>query len=242
VLRLRQVALAARDLDAAVAALREALGLEVGFRDPGVAFFGLRNAVLPVGGDFLEVVSPLRDEAPAARFLARRGGRDGGYMAIFQVDDLAAARERLARLGTRIVFEHALEVPETSARTATLHLHPRDLGAAIVSLDESTPAEGWAWAGPDWERHVRRAVVTAIAGLELCGPDPTALSARWAAVLDRSAKAGAKGEREIALDDGAIRFARGSDEAITGVDLRAADPARAGTSFEIAGTRIRIVA
>ena len=35
-LRLRQIALAARDLEATVEHLRAVLGLEVGFRDPGV--------------------------------------------------------------------------------------------------------------------------------------------------------------------------------------------------------------
>jgi hypothetical protein len=242
-LRLRQVAFAARDLDAEVAGLGAALGIEVGFRDPGVAHFGLRNAVLPVGRDFLEVVSPVRDHAPAARFLARRDGRAGGYMAIFQVDDLAACRARLDRLGVRVVFAHAERVPATGARTETLHLHPRDVGGAIVSLDESTPVAGWAWAGPDWERHVRTAVATGIAGLALGAPDPEALAARWAAVLDRPARPSADGGAfEITLDDGgALRFAPGAREEIAAVRVRAADAARAGASWSIAGTRLELV-
>jgi hypothetical protein len=241
VLRLRQIAFAARDLDAAVEALRRALGIEVGFRDPGVAVFGLRNAVLPVGRDFLEVVSPVREDAPAERFLRRRSGRDGAYMAIFQVDGLAAAGERMKRLGVRVVFEHAQRVPETGTHTATLHLHPRDVGGAIVSLDESNPTEGWAWAGPDWERHVRTGVATGIAGLELAAPEPAALAARWAAVLGRPARDRGHGSHEIALDGGAARFVPGPEAGIAGIDLRASDAARAGASWEIAGTRIRLL-
>ena len=47
--RLRQVALVAHDLDAVVRDLHDAFALEVAFNDPGVATFGLRNAVLPIG-------------------------------------------------------------------------------------------------------------------------------------------------------------------------------------------------
>ena len=57
-MRLRQIALAAHDLDAATDLLCDVLGIEIGFRDPGVAEIGLVNAVMPVGSDFLQVVSP----------------------------------------------------------------------------------------------------------------------------------------------------------------------------------------
>jgi len=93
-MRIRQIALVARDLDRAIEDLRAVLGLTGGFRDPGVAEFGLRNTVLAVGTTFLEVVSPVRDDTTAGRFLARRGG-DGGYMVILQTADLAADRARL---------------------------------------------------------------------------------------------------------------------------------------------------
>jgi hypothetical protein len=79
--RLRQVALVARELDPVVAALERTLGLAVAFRDPGVAEFGLRNALFPVGDQFLEVVSPTQPGTTAGRLLERRGG-DGGYMVI----------------------------------------------------------------------------------------------------------------------------------------------------------------
>jgi len=250
--RLRQVALVARDLDAAVSDLRAVLGLEVAFRDPGVAVFGLRNAVLPVGEDFLEIVSPVRSDATAARYLERRGG-DAGYMAIVQTDDLDAVRERMRREKVRVVFEHA----HPAGHTATIHLHPRDVGGAILSLDASEPPESWDWAGPDWRRHVRREVALALAGITLAGPDPAGLAARWAALLDRSAAALGGGLFAIALDGAVIRFApsRG-DDALIGVDLleagrsareRAVASAKArglrveGDAFWVAGTALRLV-
>jgi hypothetical protein len=47
-LRFRQAVLAARDLDAAVQELRAALPLGEPYADPGVAYFGLRNSVMPL--------------------------------------------------------------------------------------------------------------------------------------------------------------------------------------------------
>src|SRR3989442_15299063 len=97
-MRLRQIALVARDLEPVVADLCGVLGIEVAFRDPGVAAFGLHNAVMPIGNTFLEVVSPVRDGTTAGRLLERRGG-DGGYMVILQTADLEADPRRLATPG-----------------------------------------------------------------------------------------------------------------------------------------------
>ena len=72
-MRLRQVALVAREIEPAVEALRSVLGLGDPFRDPGVAEFGLRNAVMPLGDDFLEVVSPVQPGTSAGRWLERHG-------------------------------------------------------------------------------------------------------------------------------------------------------------------------
>src|SRR3989442_12468663 len=103
-----QIALVARELEPVIADLTAVLGIEVGFRDPGVAEFGLHNAVMPVGQTFLEVVSPTREGTTAGRLLERRGG-DGGYMAILQTADLRADRKRLAALGVRAVWQVELE-------------------------------------------------------------------------------------------------------------------------------------
>src|SRR5665213_4007333 len=118
--RLRQAVLVARDLDPAYERLRDALGLSEPFRDPGVGMFGLHNVVCALGEDFLEIVSPTQDGTAAGRHLERRG--EGGYMLIFQLDDLAAARERAQALGMRTVW--SIDIDDISAS----HLHPADLG------------------------------------------------------------------------------------------------------------------
>src|SRR3954452_15227402 len=157
--RLRQAVVAVRDLDAAVRELRAALPLGEPYADPGVGYFGLRNAVMPLGDTFVEVVSPAQESTAAGRCLDRRG--DGAYMAMFQIEDLAGARNRAAALGVREVW--AGEFDDISA----VHLHPGDMGAAIVSLDRPVPPESWRWGGP-W--HPRGAAHTT--GLTLSAREP----------------------------------------------------------------------
>lgn len=219
-IRLRQVALVASDLDAVVAELCGRLGLTVCFNDPGVGEFGLRNALMVIGDQFLEVVSPMQEGTTAGRLLDKRGG-DGGYMAIFEVDDLDDRIERLAELGVRTVW--AGEFPTIRGR----HLHPRDVGGAIVSIDQPIPNGSWAWAGPNWTAHADGSVVTAIAGISISASDPEAMRARWAEVgVDNSVEFCTAGERGDGLDI---------------VDLVAADRRMTGTEHDIGGVTFRLV-
>ena len=174
VARIRQAVFAARDLNAARARLSGELGLGEPFSDPDVGYFGLENAVWAVGDTFLEVVSPVQDGTAAGRLLERRGVGECGYMVMFQVDDLDAARERVTAAGVRTVFE--VDVDEIRE----VHLHPADMRGAIVSLSEPRPRESWKWGGPGWER---RSVGGAIAGISVAVADPGAVGDRWRAVV-----------------------------------------------------------
>jgi catechol 2,3-dioxygenase-like lactoylglutathione lyase family enzyme len=220
--RLRQAVLVARDLDAVAGSLRRELGLGAPFdADPYVSAFGLENRVFALGDQFLEVVSPVADGTTAGRRLERRGG-DGGYMLLFQVDDLEAARERADAAGVRVVW--SLELPEI----AGLHLHPADLGGTIVSLDRPEPPESWHWAGPDWTGKAGAGAPGRLAGLTVAVPDPAATAALWAAVIGAHPVSGVtfvegdRGLTEIALDlPEAVRHGRESVE-IGGVRFRLA--------------------
>lgn len=231
-IRLRQIALVARELEPSVEALTATLGIEIGFRDPGVAVFGLENAVMPIGETFLEVVSPAREGTTAGRYLERRKG-DGGYMVILQTRELDAERRRMEQLGVRIVWEVDTE------RGKAIHLHPRDVGGAILSFDQMTDWEAWEWAGPEWRAHVRTDVSEAIVAAELQAEDPERLAARWAEVIDRPHEGLA-----IPLDAGALRFVEAVDgrgEGLAGIDVATRDAARRGTEQMLCGTRIRFV-
>jgi len=219
-IRLRQVALVATDLDDVVTELCAAFGLRVCFNDPGVAAFGLHNALMVVGDQFLEVVSPTEPGTTAGRLLDKRGG-DGGYMAIYEVDDLDRRVDVMTTQGVRIVW--SADLPEIRGR----HLHPRDVGGALVSLDQPVPNGSWKWAGPDWVAHRDTTVVSGIAGVTVAAVDPEAMRARW---------------HELEVDR-AVRFVEAGPrgEGIDGMDLVATDRARAGEIREICGVRCALV-
>jgi hypothetical protein len=208
--RLRQAVLAARELEPVAQALRSSLGLGEPFADPGVARFGLRNAVFALGDTFLEIVSPTQPGTAAGRQLERRGG-DCGYMLMFQVPDVAAARGRAAERAVRAVFEVSL--PEMSE----VHLHPADMRGAIVSLSQPKPPESWLWGGPDW--HARSAPAR-IVGASVAVRDAAAVGERWRHVVGGSA--------------GVSVVADAEDRGPVEVRLAGAGP---GVPFEIAGVR-----
>jgi len=225
--RLRQVALVARDCGQVADELRAAFGWGEPFHDPGVGRFGLTNAVFAAGDTFVEVVAPVQAGTTAGRYLERRGG-DGGYMAIFQVPDLAAARARLPGLGVRVVW--TADLPDI----AGTHLHPKDVPGAIVSLDWAEPAGSWRWAGPDWTGRVPdHPGGGGVTGVTIEVADPAAAAARWAEVLGVTwAASGTAAGIELAGWGQRLRFepARpGQGEGITAVSvagLPAGRPAR----------------
>ena len=247
-MRLRQIALIARDLEPVVADLCAVLGIEVGFRDPGVADFGLCNAVMPVGDTFLEVVSPVQVETAAGRYMARRGG-DCGYMVILQCDDLDADRARVERLGVRVVWK--ADLPDIRGT----HLHPRDTGGAILSLDAALPPESWRWAGPEWQKKVHRDRVSEITGVDIQSADPEGLARRWGEILGRECRAESADRFEVELDRGVIGFVPAQDGRGEGVcafsvkaenrnallaEARSRGKSGADGSVRICGTRVNL--
>ncbi len=233
-MRLRQVVLVAHDLEPTVASLRDALDIDVCFRDPSVGEFGLQNALLAAGDTFIEVVSPTQPDTAAGRLLERRGG-DGGYMVMVQadgLDDLNRLRSRLAGLGVRAIWQG--DFPEISGT----HLHPKDIGGAIVSMDAPQPAESWQWAGASWQDHVRTDTVSEVTGVVIGADDPPAMAARWAEVLDQPLAE----PTVIALHRGRISFevAGPRGEGVDAFELLATDRSRAG-HVAVAGVELRWV-
>jgi hypothetical protein len=236
-MRLRQIALATGDLDAVTGALAAVFGLKVAFRDPGIARYGLRNAVIPAGTAFIEALQPIAEDASAARFLARRGG-DAGYMLIFQVADAAAERARVAAMGVRVVDD--IDRPDYRAA----HFHPGDFGGVLTSIDQQRtvrdpldPFGDWWPAGPDW-RAARTDEVADLTAVTLASRDPAALAARWSVLVDRPLDL--DDPRRLPLDRGELRFADGDAPGteFRGVELKLADPGAAIERARAAGLEV----
>ena len=75
-MRLRQCVFVTRELESSREELCDILGIEVAYRDPGVAKWGLVNVVCPTGHDFLEIVTPFQEGTSAGRYIDRRKGDD----------------------------------------------------------------------------------------------------------------------------------------------------------------------
>jgi len=250
-MRLRQIALVGKDLDACEADIRAILGLDYAYDDPGVGKFGLKNAVFPVGETFLEVVSPKQEGTTAGRLLEKRGG-DGGYMVILQVEDIKKARDRIAAAKARVVEQADLQ----GGTVAMSHVHPRDVGGAILSVDYMHPWDRWEWGGPVWRENARTDVSTRIVGAELQGEDPFAMAGRWGAVLGLEVEPVGEYWR-IGLDDGGeLRFVKADDgrgEGLGRFDVAVRDPMAVHAVAKsrgrlapdgdvlLAGTRVRLV-
>jgi hypothetical protein len=223
-MRLRQVALVAHRLEPAAQALEAVFGLKVAYRDPAVGVFGLVNMVMPVGGEFLEVVAPTRPDASGARYLARRGG-DAGYMVILQADDALAHRARLQAAGVRVIARSERD------NYRFTHFHPGDCAGVLLSIDD-TPGSDWRETLSDWppaSAHWRAFASSESTGIEavtIQARDPQAAAERWSMLLDRPWSADGD-VFVIALDRGAIRFVYPVDDdgtGVVGLDLRVADP------------------
>ena len=234
-LRLRQICLVARDLEPVVADLKRVFGLEVCYVDDAVAAYGLVNALLPVGHQFLEVVAPTRPGTAAGRYLDRRGG-DGGYMVITQCPDLEARRRRVAELGVRIA--NPLEHGEFQG----MQLHPKDTGGAFFEIDcqQGGEAEDGPWhpAGPDWKPHVRTDIVSAIVAAELQSPDPERLAARWSQIAEIPLEGDGRGALVMPFDNAALRFVEAVDgrgEGLAALDLKGVDADAAFANARAAG-------
>jgi hypothetical protein len=222
-MRLRQIALVAHDLEPVVRDLNTVFGLRVAFRDPAVGVFGLVNAVMPVGGEFLEVVQPVKADASAARYLKRRGG-DAGYMLIFQSADALAHREWLTGQGIRSIAQH-----DTPDYTFT-HFHPGDFGGVLTSIDMvgdgaswREPMSKWPPAGKSWKDALAPDDVLGITGAAVQTREPEKTARHWADLLETERR-----DDMVALDMGTIRFVHPVDAdgtGVVGIDIAVRDPA-----------------
>ncbi|MFW6093880.1 MAG: VOC family protein, partial [Pseudomonadota bacterium] len=201
-LRLRQIALVAENLAPVERDLTEVLGIRVCYRDPGVAHFGLENALMPIGNQLLEVVAPVQENTAAGRYLARRGG-DGGYMVITQCDEHRPRRKRVQDLGVRVVNQFE------NHEFRNMQLHPKDTGGSFFEIDEQLGADAhapdgpWEPAGPDWQRYRALDRVTGIAAAEIQCDDPQAVAERWSEIAQIPVTAGST--PTLPLDNATLR-------------------------------------
>src|SRR5918994_803907 len=111
------VAIAVRDLESAVDYYRATDGVE--------------QVLLRVADSYIQLLTPVRDDSPVAKYLEKRG--EGIHHVAYRVDDCAAALERVKREGHQVIDE----LPRPGSRGTTVaFVHPKTAFGTLIELVE----------------------------------------------------------------------------------------------------------
>jgi methylmalonyl-CoA/ethylmalonyl-CoA epimerase len=132
-LNLDHVAIAVRDLDSAVAGYKDRYRVEPLSREV-IEDQGVEEAMIPVGGSFVQLLQPLGPDTPVGRFLEKNG--EGLHHVAYAVTNIEAALSHLKESGARLIDES----PRKGGRgTRIAFVHPADLGGTLIELVEMQP-------------------------------------------------------------------------------------------------------
>ena len=131
--RLNHVAIAVKDLGAASAVYRDALGATITKPLPQPEH-GVTVVFITLPNTKIELLEPLGEGSPIAKFLEK--SPDGGiHHVCYEVDDIIAARDRLKSQGARVLGDGT---PKIGAHgKPVLFLHPKDFCGTLVELEQA---------------------------------------------------------------------------------------------------------
>jgi methylmalonyl-CoA/ethylmalonyl-CoA epimerase len=131
VTRIDHVGFAVPDLDEAKAFYAAAFGLEVVHEEVNEEQ-GVREAMLGVGGSYIQLLAPLTPESTIAKFLDRSG--PGIQQIAFGVDDVVATADALRAAGVRVLYDQ----PKIGTAGSLVNFaHPKDCGGVLIELVQS---------------------------------------------------------------------------------------------------------
>ena len=113
---------------AAAKGIYEKLGLTISAEEV-VESEQVRLVMVPVGETRLELLEPLSESSPIAKFIAKRG--EGLHHVSLRVPDLAAAVERLKKDGVRLISE---EIKIGAGGHHYVFVHPSSAGGVLLEL------------------------------------------------------------------------------------------------------------
>lgn len=130
--RLNHVAIAVPDLEAATASYRDQLGAKVS-APQALPEHGVTVVFVELANTKVELLEPLGEGSPIAAFLERNAA-GGMHHICYEVDDIVAARDRLAEQGARVLGNGE---PKIGAHgKPVLFLHPKDFQGTLVELEQ----------------------------------------------------------------------------------------------------------
>lgn len=130
--RLNHVAIAVPDLAAGAAVYSGALGARV-TEPQALPEHGVTVVFVELPNTKIELLEPLGEGSPIAAFL-ERSPAGGIHHLCYEVDDIAAARDRLVSQGARVLGDGT---PKIGAHgKPVLFLHPKDFLGTLVELEQ----------------------------------------------------------------------------------------------------------
>ncbi len=126
--KIDHLGIAVPDLDAALALYEGGFVLPVHHREI-LQDQGVEAVALQIGETTIELLRPIRDDSPIARFLAEKGA--GMHHIAYAVDDIEGALARLKACGVRLVDE----TPRRGlAGSRIAFLHPKSTFGVLSEL------------------------------------------------------------------------------------------------------------
>ena len=202
-MRLRQLVFVSKERDRLAKVICDVFELKEAYNDPGLISFGLENVLIPLNDTFFEIVMPVQENTTAERFLDKTGS-EGGYMIIVDVENFEEENKRVINSKIKIVWNGDRKEEDIHART--IHLHPKQVGGAILSLDKMIPEDEWLWAGTNWKEQINKSLVDSISGVILKSSDPDKLCSQWELALGK--KRDEDKTFNISLDQSNISFVK----------------------------------
>ena len=130
--RLNHVAIAVKDLAAASAVYRNALGAKVADPLPQPEH-GVTVVFIELPNTKIELLEPLGECSPIAAFLDKNPS-GGMHHVCYEVDDIIAARDSLKASGARVLGNGD---PKIGAHgKPVLFLHPKDFFGTLIELEQ----------------------------------------------------------------------------------------------------------
>ena len=131
--RLNHVAIAVKDLAAAVQVYRDTLGGDVSSQE-SLPEHGVTVVFVTLPNTKIELLEPLGPDSPIAGFLDKNPS-GGIHHVCYEVDDILSARDRLVQAGARVL---GTGEPKIGAHgKPVLFLHPKDFCGTLVELEQA---------------------------------------------------------------------------------------------------------
>jgi methylmalonyl-CoA epimerase len=122
------VAIAVHDLEQAIAWYQENFEATVTHRER-VESDGVEEALLKVADSYIQLLTPIADSSPVAKYLERHG--EGLHHVGYRVEDCGAALDVLKRNGARVIDEQ----PRPGSRGTTVaFVHPKAAFGTLIEL------------------------------------------------------------------------------------------------------------